>query len=314
MIRFQQRETGPLAWMAANPVAANLLMLFLLVGGFFWGKQIKQEVFPEFALDLVQISVAYPGASPDEVEKSIVLPVEEAIQNIDNIKEISSNSYEGSGMVQVEAPVGADLQQLAIDIKNEVDRITTFPDDAKEPLVIIPSRKRQVITLIVAGKQTKPVLREVTELIRDQLLQDKEITQVELMGESPLEISVEVLPETLQQYNLRLADIAAKIAQASVDIPGGSIKAKGGEILIRMQERKDYKNEFASIPIISSENGSIVTLGELAKITDDFEETDQYLMYDGMPALGINVFRIGKQTPISVADAVQKHAEEQIES
>jgi len=300
---------GPLSWMAANPVAANLLMVFLLVGGFFWGTQIKQEVFPEFELDLVQVSVVYPGASPDEVEQSIVLPVEEAIQDIDGIREISSKAFEGRGLIQVEAPIGTDLQQLAIDIKNEVDRITTFPGDAEEPLVTIPSRKRQVVTLIVYGSQKKGVIREITELLRDELLQDKEITQVELLGESPLEMSVEISPETLRKYNLRLADVAAKIAGSSVDVPGGTIKTKGGEILVRMKQRRDFQDEFAAIPIISTSGGTIVTLGQMAKITDGFEETDQFLLYNGMPALGINVFRIGKQTPITVSDAVHRHLE-----
>ncbi len=300
---------GPIAWMTGNPVAANLLMLFLLVGGFFWGTQVKQEVFPEFDLDLVEISVGYPGASPEEVEQAIILPIEEAIQNISGIEEVSSTASEGSGRVRVEASLDIDLQQLSTDIKNEVDRITTFPDEAKEPLVSVPSRKRQVITLIVYGQQKQKVLREVTEMVRDQLLQDQEITQVELLGDHPLEMSIEIPQKTLRAYNLKLADVAAKIKNASIDLPGGTIKTKGGEILVRMKERKDYKNEYSSIPIINAANGTVVTLGEIATITDGFEETDQHLIYNDMPALGIDVFRIGKQTPISVADAVLAHVE-----
>jgi multidrug efflux pump subunit AcrB len=298
---------GAIAWMAANPVTSNLFMIFLLVGGFFWGTQIKQEVFPEFELDRVEISVGYPGASPEEVEQGIILPIEEAIQNVDGIEEVSSTASEGSGRVNIEAPIGVDLQQLAIDLKNEVDRISSFPDEAQEPLVIIPTRKRQVVTIIIYGDQPRNVLREVTELIRDQLLQDKEITQVELLGESPLEMSIEIPQDTLQQYNLKLADIAAKIKNSSIDLPGGTIKTKGGEILVRMKERKDYKSEYASIPIISTARGTILTLGEIATINDGFEETDQLLIYNDVPALGIDVYRVGDQTPISVADAVQKH-------
>lgn len=295
---------GPIAWMAGNPVTANLFMIFLLVGGFFWGTQIKQEVFPEFELDLVEISVGYPGASPEEVEQGIILPIEEAIQNISGIEEITSTASEGSGSVRVEAPLDVDIQQLATDIKNEVDRIATFPDEAKEPLVTVPSRKRQVVTLVIYGNQTRKVLREITERIRDQLIQDEEITQAELLGENPFEMSVEVSQDVLRAYNLTLGEIADKIRNASIDLPGGTIKTVGGEILVRMKERKDYKQEYASIPIITTATGTIVTLGEIAKITDGFEETDQFLIYNNMPALGIDVFRIGKQTPISVSDAV----------
>ena len=297
---------GPIRWMAGNSVAANLMMLFLLVGGLIWGTQIKQEIFPEFTLDQVVVSVIYPGASPEEVAEGIVLPIEEAIQNVDGIKEIVSIANEGSGTVRVEAHNDADLQLLATDIKNEVDRIYAFPDDAEEPLVTIPSHKHQVMTMLVYGEHEPKVLREVTEMIRDHLLQDPDITQIELLGERPLEMSIEVSQELLQSYNLKLSEIALKVKSAAQDIPGGTIKTEGGDILVRMTERKDFKGEFSRIPIISSANGTIVTLGEIAEIRDDFEDTDRFVFYNDQPALGIDIYRIGDQTPIEVADAVFK--------
>ncbi len=296
--------------MAGNSVAANFIMFFLLVGGLIWGTQIKQEIFPEFSIDNVIISVAYPGASPEEIEQGIILPIEEAIQNIDGIEETISVAYEGSGIVTVETIADINMQQLATDIKNEIDRISSFPDDAEEPFVYIPSRKRQVVTLIVSGDQSQSVLREVTEMVRDQLLQDEGITQVDLVGDRPLEMSFEIPQDTLRRYSLTLADIAAKIKNASIDLPGGSIKTSGGELLIRMKERKDYQNEFALVPIVTSANGSIVTLGDIATIKDSFVETDQFLFYNNKPALRIDVYRIGDQTPISVSDAVMKHLQE----
>ncbi len=296
--------------MAGNSVAANFVMIFLLVGGFFWGKNIKQEVFPEFSLDTVVISVVYPGASPEEVEEGIVLPVEEAIQSLDGIEETTSTANEGIGTVTVEAVVDTDLQQLATDIKNEVDRILAFPEEAEEPLVTIPSRKRQVVTLVVSGDYERSVLREVTEMVRDRLLQDEEIIQVNLLGERPLEMSIEIPQDTLRFYGLKLADVAAKIRNTSIDLPGGSIKTRGGEILVRMTEKRDYKNEFSLIPIVASAGGSVVTLGDIADIKDSFEDTDQFMVFNGKPALGIEVYRVGDQTPISVSDAVMKHLSE----
>jgi len=309
MADHNQKQHGPIAWMAGNSVAANLVMLFLLAGGLFWGYHIKQEVFPEFTLDQVVVSVAYPGASPEEVEEGILLPVEEAIGSVDGIKEISSQANEGSGSVTVEAVVGTDLQQMATDIKNEIDRISSFPDDAEEPLVTIPSHKRQVITLVVYGNQDRNVLRDMTEIIRDQLLQDKGITQVELQGQRPMEMAIEVSQENLRRYNLKLSDIATKVKNASIDLPGGSIKTKGGEILIRMSERRDFQDGFARIPVVTGVDGASVTLGEIADVKDSFEETDQFMFYNRMPALGIDVYRLGDQTPISVADAVLKQVE-----
>lgn len=310
MSNSNSMKSGAIAWMAGNSVASNLVMLFLLVGGLIWGMQIKQEVFPEFSLDQVVITVAYPGASPEEVEEGIVLPIEEAIQSVDGIEEISSTASEGNGRVAVEAVTGTDLQQMATDIKNEIDRITSFPDEAEEPLVTIPTRKKQVITLVLYGDQPQSVLREVTETVRDQLLQDDGITQVELKGERPLEMSIEVSQENLRRYSLKLSDIATKIKNASVDLPGGSIKTRGGEILVRMTERRDFQDEFSSIPVVTGPDGTIVTLGEVATVTDSFEDTDKFLVYNTLPALGIDVFRVGEQTPISVADAVFKHVEE----
>ncbi len=298
-----------MAWMAVNSVPANLLMLLLLVGGFLWGTQIKQEVFPAFDLDMVTISVSYPGASPEDIEQSIILPIEEAIQNIDGIEEISSTAREGVGTLNIEAIVDGDMQQLATDIKNEVDRITAFPEEAEEPLVIIPFRKRRVISLIIYGEQSRTVLREVTEMIRDQLLQDKEITQTELLGERPLELSVEVSRANLNRYDLTLSQIAGIIRRSSLDLPGGSIKTQGGEILVRVKEQKDYKDEYGRIPVITSADGTLLTLGDIATITEGFEDTDQQLIYNNKPAIGIDVFRVGKQTPITVSDAVLKHME-----
>ena len=143
-------------------------------------------------------------------------------------------------------------------------------------------------------------------MIRDQLLQDPDITQVELLGERPLEMSIEISQGLLQSYNLKLSEIALKVKSAAQDIPGGTIKTAGGDILVRMTERKDFKDEFSQIPIISSANGTIVTLGEIAEIRDDFEDTDRFVLYNDEPALGVDVFRIGDQTPIEVADAVYK--------
>ena len=302
-------QTGPIAWMAGNSVAANIFMLFLLVGGFVWGKNVKKEVFPEFELDRVVISVAYPGSSPDEVEKGIILPVEEAIQNVEGIKEVTSTAREGSGTVNVEALLDTDVDRLAADLKNEVDRISSFPEDAEEPFVTIAQRRRGVITLLLYGNLSNQVLRETGEFVRDLLLQDKDIQQVEFLGDIPLEMSIEVDQETLRAFNLTLSDVADKVQSASMDLPGGAVKTKGGEILLRMKERKDFRSDFAQIPIISTQDGTIITLGELAEVRDGFEETDEFMTYNGMSALGIQIYRIGDQTPVEVADAVMQQVD-----
>jgi multidrug efflux pump subunit AcrB len=292
--------------MAGNSVAANLIMLFFLIGGLFWGTQIKQEIFPAFELDRVNINVKYPGASPKEVEQGIILAVEEAVRGLDGIKEVTSTANEGVAYVTVEAIEGADIQRLAQDIQSEVDRIGSFPMDAEEPRVKVVTRRREVVSLVLYGPLNEHVLREMSEQLRDQLLSDPDITQVDLSGDRSMEIKIEVSQDTLRALNLTLADIARRIQEATVDISGGSIKTDGGEILMRINERRDYGKEFDRLPIITTEDGSVVHLEDIARIHDDFEEVDRFSTYNGEPALMLDIYRVGDQTPIAVADAVQK--------
>ncbi|MBN2077577.1 MAG: efflux RND transporter permease subunit, partial [Spirochaetes bacterium] len=191
----------------------------------------------------------------------------------------------------------------------EVDRITSFPEEAEDPRVEIASHNRQVISLVLYGDQDERILREKIEELRDTLLQDPEITQVELSGARDLEISIEVPQDKLRAYNLTLDDVATKVRQAAVELPGGGIKTAGGEILVRMKERRDYGEQFARIPIISSSDGTRVLLEDIATVIDGFEDTDTYATYNGKRAMMIDVYRVGDQTPLSVADAVMAYLE-----
>ncbi|MCI5065481.1 efflux RND transporter permease subunit, partial [bacterium] len=188
---------GAIAWMAKNSVAANLLMVIFLVGGLIMSRQIKQEVFPEFTTDIVQITVPYPGASPAEVEQGIVLSIEDVVRGLEGVKRVTSSAVEGSGMVIVELISRSNEFKLFQDIKNEVDRITSFPEDAEQPVVSLIDSKNKVISLIVSGDQSERALRELAERMRDELLQRPGITLVELGLTPPLEIAVEISQEDL---------------------------------------------------------------------------------------------------------------------
>ena len=300
---------GPIAWMAGHSVAANLLMAIFLVGGLFWALQIKKEVFPDFELDIVRISVAYPGASPEEVERGIILAIEERVEGLEGVKEFSAKAQEGIGTVNVEIIEGENIERLAQDIKNEVDRITSFPEEAEEAQVIIAERRRPVVSLALYGDQDEWILREVAEDIRDRLLQDPDITQVEMEGVRKYEISIEISQSNLRSYNLTLEEVANRIRRASVELPAGSIKAESGDVLVRVVERRDYGQEFGKIPIITANDGTQVLLEDIATIKDGFEETDNFATYNGQPAVKIEAFRVGDQTPISVSDAVRRQME-----
>lgn len=308
MTQANDNETrGPIAFMAGHSVAANLIMAMCLIGGFMALRNVRQEVFPEISQDTVTVSVVYPGASPEEVEQGVVAVVEEAVRGLDGVKEISSTASEGHGEVVVEILLGEDLQQLARDVQAEVDRIRTFPDDAEEPSVSVTSRRNGVLTLVIHGNVDDRVLKEIGEDARDELLQDPEITQVDVSGLPPPEISVEISDDNLRRYGLTLSEVAERIAAEAIDVPAGGLDTVAGEILVRVTERRDYGREFGELPIVTTSDGSQVRLRDIATITDAFEDADRYSRFNGEPAVMLDVYRVGDETPISVSDAVRSH-------
>jgi len=300
---------SPIAWMAGHSVTANLIMVVFLVGGFLWGLHVKQEVFPDFELDFVNISVAYPGASPSEVERGIIWAIEEAVQGLEGVKEVTASANEGSGTVTVEVLEGSDPNRLSEKIQNEVDQITSFPDEAETPKVAVADRKRSVVSVILYGDQSEWVLRELAEDLRMRMLQDPDITQVDLEGIRDFEISIEIPQRTLRAYGLTLDEVAQKIGAAAVELPGGSIKTESGDILVRMKERRNFGREFNNIPVVTSNDGTEVRLADMARIQDGFAESDRFATYNGQRAIRLGVSRVGDQTPITVSDAVKRQVE-----
>lgn len=305
-----EERPGPIAWMAGNSVAANLIMLMCLIGGFLALRNMKKEVFPDVEYDVVEVSVAYPGATPEDVEEGIILSIEQAVQDLEGIDEITSIAHEGYGTVRIKLLEGVDGERLAQDIKSEVDRITSFPEDAEEPEVRLVAHRRGVLWVVLYGNVDRIVLHELSERVRDDFLQDPDITQVDVSGLPPLEIGIEIPQENLRRYGLTLQEVSARLRNASVDLPAGGLKTKSGEILVRVRERRDYGRQFARLPIITTPDGSQVLLGDIATIKDAFEESDRYATYNGKPAVMLEVYRVGRQTPTQVADAVRRRLAE----
>lgn len=303
-------QHGPIAWMAQNHVAANLLMFFFVVGGAFMFTKVTKEFLPDTNEKTVTVQVPYPGASPAEVEQGIILSVEEAVRGLEGIKEITAKASEGSGTVTAELMDGVNEMKIYQDLKSEVDRITTFPLDAEEPIVFLNDRKRAVITMVVYGQTEDTTLREIGEQVRNRLLSDTEITQVDLAGVRNLEIAITVSQENLRRYGLTLGEISNRLKAASVEIPSGGIKSDSGEILVRIKERRDFGKDFGDTPIISMADGTEILLRDIAEIDDGLEDSDNYAEYNGLPAIQLNIYRIGDQTPQSVAAAVNKNIEQ----
>jgi multidrug efflux pump subunit AcrB len=294
-------------WMTENHVAANLLMLVFVVGGLIIGLAVQQEVFPEVALDKVQVSVAYPGAGPEEVEDGILLKIEDNLTGVDGIRRLRSQAIEGYGTVTAELRTGADANVVLQDIKTEVDRIISFPEQAEKPIVTKLLNRRQVVSVMVYGDLSERSLRELAEQVQNDLLLMPNITQVDLAGVRPYEISVEIPEANLRRYNLTLEQVAQRIRQASRDIPGGTIKTRGGEILVRTKERRYTGPEYEPITILAAADGTDVRLGDIAAVRDTFRETDEELLFDGLPAAMVQVFRVGDQKPTDISETVRNY-------
>ncbi len=303
-------KRGPIAWMARNPVAANIILAFLLIGGIMTSFDIRQEVFPSFDLDIITVSVPYPGTSPEEVEKGIILATEEAARGLSGVKRVTSTASEGAGSVTIELQRGTDENKALQDVKNAVDRITTFPEDSERPIVSLLESNVQVITIVVYGDQEEHVLERLGEEVREDLLSRPDITSVVLDGVRPLEISIEIPQTKLREYNLTLESVAQKIRQVSVEYSAGGVKAQSGEILLRMKERRDYGPEFVDIPIVSGSDGTELRLGEMATIIDGYEDTDEAAYFNGQPAVMLKVYSEDDQTPTGVADTVREYIAE----
>jgi multidrug efflux pump subunit AcrB len=301
---------GAIAWFAENHVAANLLMLFFLFAGVVTVSTIKLEVFPESALDQINITTSYPGASPSEVEEAIVRRIEENVAGLAGIKRIDSVAREGFGIVSLEVMSGWDLKSLLDDVKAEVDRITTFPDEAEKPVIREVVRRIQVISVAVYGNVGDATLKELSQNIKDDITNLPEITLAEYSGTRSTEIHVEISESTLRRYGLTLGAVAQTVARASLDLPAGSVKTSGGEVLIRTKGRRYYARDYSDVAVLTRPDGTQVTLGQIAELSDGFEDVDITLRFQGQPSVGIQVFRVADQNALDVAAAVKKYIEE----
>ncbi len=302
-------KKGPLAWMAGNSVAANLLMMTFIVGGLMSISRIRQEVFPSFEVDLIKVSVAYPGASPSEVEQGILLAAEEAVRGLDGVERVTASAVENMGSVMAELLSGADGNKVLQDIKNEIDRITSFPEESEEPVVSLMTVRRPVLSVIFYGDVDEATLRSLAQNAKSEIALDPRITLAEVSGAKPLEVSIEVPQAKLREHNLTLGAVAVQVRRTSIELGGGGIKTPGGERLLRVEERRDYGSDFSSIPIINKPDGSRLLLNDIANIKDEFADVDQETHYNGKRAVNLTVYRVGEEDPISVSKAAHEFVE-----
>ena len=297
-------------WFARNTVAANLLMVFIIVSGAISAFTVKQEVFPEFSLDMITIEVPYLGAAPEEVEEAVNVRIEEAVQGVDGIKRITSTAAEGIGTVRIELELSADARKVVDDVKSNVDAIDTFPVETEKPVVRELTSRRGVIDVAVSGPTDEGTLKTVAERVRDDLSAFPEITQVDLVNARPYEISIEVSEAALRRHNLSFDQVADAVRRSSLDLPGGSVRTEGGEILLRTIGQAYRGNEYEDLVLWTRPDGSRLHLGEVATVIDGFAETDQMARFDVEPSVLVSVFRTGEQSALDIANVVHGYVAE----
>ncbi len=303
-------------------------MIFIITAGLFTVMKMRREMFPQFALDMINVSVSFPGSSPEEVEEGICIKIEERIEGIEGISRIISTAREGSGSVTVELESGVDAQKVLDEIKAEVDRIDTFPEESEEPVVLEIVNQDPTVSVAVYGDVSEKLLRQIAEKVRDDLLdagplappdaggwqvishslvkalklkQPESITQIDLVGVRDYEIAVEVSEENLRRYGISFDQVASAIKSGSIDLPGGTIKTTQGEILVRSKGQLYTGREFETLPLITLNDGTVVRLGQVATVIDGFEDIDLKTRFNGKPAALIVVNRTNDQDVIEIA-------------
>ena len=303
------QEKGIIAWFAANSVAANLLMILIVVGGLITVGTIRKETNPTLELNMIQVRVPYLGAAPQEVEEGVVLKIEDAIQDLIGIKKIRSSANEGSGNVTIEVFPDADIDQLLADVKTRVDAISTFPALTEKPIIYEQEINNPVVMIALYGNLDQFGRKSIGNEIRNDLLSMPEVNNVIFYGDRPYEIAVEVSEQTLRQYGLTMSEISQAIRNTSVDMPGGTIKTEGGDILLRTKGQVYTGSEFSQIVLRTFADGTRLTLGDIAHIEDGFVESDMFSRFNGQPNSTLQVVAGSNQNEIATAKVVKEYIE-----
>jgi hydrophobic/amphiphilic exporter-1 (mainly G- bacteria), HAE1 family len=296
-------------WSVEHRVSVNLIMIFLIVAGLYTILNMKRELFPVFSLDMINIGVTFPGASPEEVEEGVCIKIEERLKSLEDVKTMYSTSLEGHGAVTLELAAGTDINEKLDEIRTEIDLIDSFPDQAEDPVIIEIKNNDPAIYLAIYGDVDERVLRDTAEKIRDDLVETDEISLASLIGVREYEISVEVSEENLRRFNLSFDQVAMAVKTGSLDLPGGKIKTKGGEFLVRAKGKLYTGEEFEQIPVVTRKDGTSIKLGDVATVIDGFEDSDVKARFNGKPAALVIVRRTDSQDTIAISKTVKAYIE-----
>lgn len=303
---------GIIAWFIRNSVAANLLMIVMIVAGIAAALSTTIRTFPEIATNAVTVEVAYPGATPTEVSDAILIPIEGRLQGLEGVRKLTGTASPSLGTVTAELTSGASVQTVKDDIETEVSRITTFPSQAETPRVSERDTPETAVQFVLYGDVSRTALKSLAEVARDDLTRLPEISQVEISGIPTDLIEVTVDRATLRSYGLGLTELGQIIASESVSLSGGSIDTGTADIQVRTIGEAETADALRSKVLFSSPSGGRVTLEDIAAITDTLAEDNISATVAGQPGVFITVRRSGAEQVLTVADAAKSYVDNQL--
>ncbi len=305
-----QPLTGVIAWFARNSVAANLLMAFILIAGIFSYQNLNKKMFPEFNPNSIQVVVPHLGAAPEEVEESVILKVEESLEDIEGIKRITSKASEGVGIITIELLSGYSLAEKLDEVKMQVDAITTFPEQTEKPIISKQEFKGQVMWLSISGPMDRRSRQVMAQNVRDDIMALPSVNSAQIVGSRDYEISIEISEEALQKYQLTFDQVTQAVRSSSVDMPGGTIKTEGGDILLRTEGQAYTGVEYGAIVLRTASDGTRLVLSDIANVVDGFVERDEFAKFNGQNTSSIMVQSTGDQNDLLIAEQVREYVKQ----
>ena len=302
-----RERSGPIAYMASNGIAANLLMIGIIAAGLVSLTGLDREAWPITPFYHIEVSVAYPGATPEEIEESIVVKIEDQVSGLDDVKGVKSVAAQGMASVRVQMDFRTDMDRALDDIESAVNRIQSFPAGAERPRFREMDNRMSVMRLIVHGDISERSLKELAYQIEDELTALPYVSQVEVSGVRNYEVSIELPLHRLRALGLTLTDVANAIRRSSLDLSAGSINTRESQVRVRTLGQSYDQQDFEEIPLLSGRDGTVVRLGDIAKVRDGFQEADLIVRHQNHPALFVEVYRAGGEQVMDVATTVREH-------
>ena len=303
------RRSGAIGWMARNPVAANLLMAVVMLAGLVSLLDLRKEVFPTIPLEMIRITVPYPGSSPSEVEEGILIKIEEALQDMEDVDDIIAEANENVATVLVQMQPKTDMAPVLNDVTSRVNAIASFPANAEKPIIEEILAKNHTINLSIAGeKLSEHQLKALADDVRDDLLATGEITQIELVGVRDYEVAIELSDSTLRQYGLSFDQVVTLIRSRSENLPGGNVRTDSGTITLRSQGQAYSGDEYRRIPLLTRPDGTRLLLGDIANVRDGFSEQPILSRLNGANGARLTIFTVGRQSTLDVSQLVKDYA------